>query len=220
MKLTEIEKEEAKNWIISVPKYRETYNELYDHILNSLKDMDGTFSTDIVDEIVLKDFGGYQAVVTEEKLYQISSGKQYNKIFRNEFINTFKWPRNIGNVIILVLCIILYYNFETTYFTIKAILLSALICFVSVAIFGFSKIILNKRKYFKYSILDNYLAYTSTFGLIMTNWLMGSFISKHSFLDINSDTKLIITLFLFFFSSVYVRAFINFYNQKLTVLST
>lgn len=191
---------------------------MYDHILNALKDIEAPFNTNLVDEIVLKDFGGYQMVFVDEKLYQKDISNQYNKFFRKEFSNSLKWPHIIWNFFILALCLITYYTFKSTYFNVKVILVSVLVCFFAIAIFGFSKILLNKYKYLKYSVLDNYLGYACLFGLIISNWLMGSFISKRSLFEISIEAKLIMTLCLFFFASVYVRAFIKFYNRKLKVL--
>ncbi|MFI5450630.1 hypothetical protein ACHMWN_00560 [Pedobacter sp. UC225_61] len=219
MKLTDEQKAEIKDYIITVPKYRETYNELFDHIVNSFEDSKVTFSIDEVINIVNKDFGGFSEIVYQEKSYQKELSKQYNKGFRMEMVNSFRWPNIFNNLIVLALCLTLYCNKKGLLFNIKPIILSSIGCCILVAAFGFTIILKNKYQYSKYSILDNYFGYSCSFGFIMVNGIFSNFLGKSSLFEISANTKLIIALSLFFFSSVYVRAFIKFYNQKLKVLT-
>lgn len=219
MVLTEEQKAEIRDYIVTVPKYRETYNELYDHILNSLEDREVVFSIDEVINIVNRDFGGFSEIVSQEKSYQKELSKQYNKVFRMEMVNTFKWPRILSNLCVLALCLILYYNGKGLLFNMKPLILSSIVCCILVAAFGFTKILKNRYKHSKYSILDNYFGYSCSFGFIMVNGIFGNFLSKSNLFEINVNAKLIIALSLFFFSSVYVRAFIKFYNQKIKILT-
>lgn len=218
MQLTEAQKAEIGAYIFTVPKYRETYNELYDHIINSFETNEEVYGINEIQNIINNDFGGFSEIVALEKNYQKQLSKQYNRVFRMEMLNTFKWPSIFNNLCILALCLILYYNNEGAQLKIKPILLASILCCILVAIFGFAKIIINKYKHSKYSILDNYLGYSCSFGFIMVNAFLSNFLSKESFFEVSDQTKLIITLCLFFFCSVYVRAFFKFYNQKFKVL--
>jgi hypothetical protein len=218
MLLTEEQKAEIGAYIVSVPKYRETYNELYDHILNSLLEYEGEFDLSKVDQIVNRDFCGYYEIAHQEKIYQKAISIQYNGFFRTEILNTFKWPEVINNVAMLTLCLVIYYTNKDA-FNMKPIILASIFCCIIIAVFGFTIILKNRYHQTKYSILDNYLGYSCSFGLILVNFLLGNFLKKESFFEISNNTKLIITLLLFFFSSVYVRAFIKFYNQRIKVLS-
>lgn len=98
MQLTATQKQVVKDWIFNVPKYRETFNEMYDHILNALKDIDAPFSLTIVDDIVWKDFGGYQMVADNENVFRNVIGRSYLKFFQMEMLNTFKWPGIFSNL--------------------------------------------------------------------------------------------------------------------------
>ncbi len=218
MKLSEEQIEEVRNYMIIVPKYRETYNELFDHILNALAECDATFSTDEIAKIINNDFGGFSEIVQQEKKYQKELGKKYNVIFRRQLLNTFKWPEILNNLIIFSLCLILYTTTERTVFNTKPIFFASLICCLSIAVFGFSMIVKNRLKHAKYSLLDNFLAYSCTFGLIMTNAVL-QLVMNDSLFTVSNHTKIITTLSLFFFCSIYVRAFIKFYNQKFTILT-
>ncbi len=218
MEITPKQKQEVKDWIFIVPKYRETFNELYDHILNALKDIEAPFNTNLVDEIVLKDFGGYQMVAENEKIYRNVIGKRYMKFFNLEMLNTFKWPGIFSNLSVLTLCLMFYFSARNTNFDTKNIILSSIIICSFVLLFGLARIIINRIKYLKVSILDDYLMHIYTFGISIVTIFVIFFLGKDSSVETSGHTKLIITLGIYFFSSVYVRAFIKFYNQKLKVL--
>lgn len=219
MQLTEEQKNEIRDYIITVPRFRETYNELYDHIINSLQDNLEEYKIEEINKIVNNDFGGFSEIINQEKNYQKELSRQYNKAFRTEMVNTFKWPGIFSNLCVLALCLILYYNGNGLLFNMKPIILSSIACCILVAVFGFAKILKNRYQYSKYSILDNYLGYSCSFGFIMVNGIFGNFLGKNSFFEISLNAKLIIALSLLFFSSVYIRAFIKFYKNKFKILA-
>lgn len=219
MELTQVQKEEIKAYIIDVPRYRETYNEVYDHILNSLEDNPGSYSINEVISIINNDFGGFYAIVEQEKIYQQQLHKRYNRLFLLEMLNTFKWPGIINNLCLVALCLILYNYNKDISTNLKPVILGSAICFVVVLVFGHVRIYINKRKYSKYSILDNYMRFECSFGVIMMNFVLHTFIGKANWFNLSESGKSIAILFLFFFCSVYVRAFVKFYNQKFKVLA-
>lgn len=214
MLLTTEQKAEIKDYIIGVPKYRETYNELYDHIVNSIEDSEVAFSIDEVINIVNRDFGGFSEVVYQEEIYHKELGKKYNKHFRVQFIDTFKWY----GIFPLAFCLMIYFSNKSTVFNIKPMLFATTICFVAVAIIGLSRIMINRVKYSKYSILDNYLGLEYSFGLAGANMFLQIFISRN-FFELSDNSKLIAMLTLYFFCMIYVRTFIKFYKQKFKILA-
>nr|WP_199156987.1 hypothetical protein [Pedobacter sp. ASV2] len=52
MVLTAQQTQELKDYIFSASKYRETYNEICDHILNALADQNEPYSIELVSRIV------------------------------------------------------------------------------------------------------------------------------------------------------------------------
>lgn len=218
MKLTLAQKKEISDYIINIPKFRETYNELYDHILNSLENNEEKFSLDAVDRIVDADFYGYYEITHQEKNLQKQLNRKYNRLFLLEMLNTFKLPQLVNNLIIFCLCYFLYKYGTENLANLKPLVLSLVLLTVVITIFGYLVVFVRKYKYLKFSILDNYIMFESSFGMIMVSFIMSSFLSKENFFEIADQTKLIITLSLFFFTSVYARAFIKFYNQKIKVL--
>ncbi|QNR85510.1 hypothetical protein H9N25_03270 [Pedobacter riviphilus] len=75
MRLTAQQHQEIKGYIFDVPKYIETYNEVYDHVVNALEDKDEAYSTELVAKIINDDFGSFNEIKQQEELYQ----KQINK---------------------------------------------------------------------------------------------------------------------------------------------
>ncbi len=218
MELTPTQKQDIKDYIFIVPKYRETINELYDHILNALKDIDAPFSLTIVDDIVWKDFGGYQAVFDNEKLYRNVIGKRYIKYFNLEILNTFKWPGIIYSIVLVLLCLLIYFYYDITPYDFKIIFAGITIWCILFSVFMHFKIFRNRIKYKKYSILDEGILNEASVGILIMFFMFQLFIAPDSFVDTSPSIKLIINLFLFFLASLYFRAFIKFYNQKLKVL--
>ncbi|WP_131539042.1 hypothetical protein [Pedobacter nototheniae] len=219
MVLTAQQTQKLKDYIFSASKYRETYNEIYDHILNALADQNEPYSIELVSRIVHNDFGDFKEIRKQERLYQQQINKKYARLFRLEIANSFKWPGLLSNLTILALCICLYYGSKSAPFNMKPITIATFLCFAAIAVFVYSKIILSKRKNNKYSVMDNSIGSLATIGLFIGNFVLYWFITKDSLINLSYDYKIIAMLILFFFCSVYVRAFIKFYNQKIKILT-
>ncbi|RZK42051.1 MAG: hypothetical protein EOO90_09055 [Pedobacter sp.] len=215
MKLTDGEKLEIRAHI-SVVRFRETFNELYDHIVNSFESNDVAFSIAEVDRIVKTDFNGFGEIVEQEDIFQKQLNKGYNKRFWQEMLSTFRWPQLGGNALILALCILIYHNTES-FSSLKPMLNAVVILVYIIALFGFLQIIRNNYKHLKGSIRDNYFAYACSFGVLLVNPGMHALNKNNSF-GISDDTRLLILLSIFFFTSIYVRVFFKFYSQKVKVL--
>lgn len=219
MKLTEQQKKKTSDYIFEEQKYRETYNELYDHIITALSYCDEVYSLESVAKIVNKDFGGFENIRKTEEEYQKELNKRYIRAFRQEMLNTFKWPGLLNNISTFSFCTILYFASRNHAFNSKSILGGILLCFLVVALFGFYKIISNRLKFSKYSILDNYLGGICSLGIALMNVFLYLFIRNDSLFDLGGNFKLICTFILFFLCSIYVRSFIKFYNKKLKILT-
>lgn len=214
MELSVEQKAEIWGCVITATKYRETYNELYDHILNSLADQDGTYHINLVLKIVDDDFGGFNEVLAQEEIYQKNIGKKFNKQFRSQFIDTLKW-QGIG---LLIIGLLIYYSNKTSPFNIKPMLKATTFCLLSVTLFGYARIIVNVIRFSKYSILDGHVGYACGFGFAIWNLFVQGFINGHIF-ALSNNGKLIATLVLFSFCSIYVRTFLKFYGQKFKILA-
>lgn len=221
MKLTEEQKTEIRNYLAPIPKYRETYNELYDHILNSLADKEGDYSINEVILIVKNDFRGFSGIRKQEEFYRKDLGKKYRKQFRQEMINTFKWPGILANLCVLALCGLIYYSNDGTPFNKKPMFIAIVVGAIGVAVFVYSKVYINRYKYSKYSILDDYFGNSCLRLLFMMPLYFNMLINNNvSLFELGENGCLLILLFLFFFGSVYYRALIKMYTTKYKVLTT
>ncbi|MDN3586404.1 hypothetical protein QWY86_07005 [Pedobacter aquatilis] len=219
MKLNVAEKQVLRDYIFNEPKYRETYNELYDHLINALSDSDELFSIELVAKIINEDFGGFINIRNREEAYQKQLHKKYIIDFRKEMLQTLGWSDFFKNISILGLCFCIYYGSKTQVFNIKPMIIGSMIPLILIALFGFFRIFTQRIKYSKYSIVDNYVGNISTLGTIVLNVFLFNIISKERIFDVSNDLKLIATLVLFFLSSIYIRSFIKFYNKKIKVLT-
>jgi len=218
MILTAQQHQEIKDYIFDAPKYIETYNEVYDHVVNALEDKDEAYSTELVAKIINDDFGSFNEIKQQEELYQKQINKKQAKLFLNELINSFKWPGLLGNIANLILCVFIYWGSTRLTFNTKPIMGAIFICFILVTLFMYTKIWISKRKNMKYSIFDNALGSLSSFGLFVSVFTFYWFVSKDSLISLGEHNKVIILLILYFFCSFYVRSFRKFYNQKVKIL--
>lgn len=217
MKLTEEQKIEIRNFLTPI-KYRETYDELYDHILNLLADKEGSYNINEVVLILNNDFGGYVEICKQEKLHRKDLGKKYRKQFRQEMLNTFKWPGILANLCVLALCGLIYYSCDGMPFNKKFMCYAITGCAIGVAVFGYSKILIDR---YKYSIMDNYFGNSCLWRLLpimnFCNIVINSNPGRTT--EINENWRILLLLSLFFFGSIYVRAFIKLYTSKYKILT-
>jgi hypothetical protein len=218
MVLTSQQHQEIRNYIFDAPKYTETYNEVYDHIVNALEDKEEVYSIELVTGIVNGDFGGFNEIRRQEELYQKQINKKYAKLFLTELADSFKWPGLLSNVANLMLCFCIYWSSTNSSFNTKPMMIAIFSCFMLITIYMYSQMWIRKTRNKKYSIFDNSSGSLSTFGLFIGIFVFNWFVSDDSLISISQHSKVIVLLTLYFFCSIYVRAFRKFYNQKNKIL--
>jgi hypothetical protein len=99
MKLTEQEDQFVKQYLSKILKYRETYDELYDHIVTALshKTSITSFEQSVYD-IVTDDFGGYDNLMKLEKASKKVAVKDTIGLFLIYFTGYFKFPKLVYTV--------------------------------------------------------------------------------------------------------------------------
>jgi hypothetical protein len=71
MVLTLENKLEIVDYIGGVPKYQETFDEVYDHIISALSSTENAeFNIGLVRDIVNEDFGGFEQIVLNETEFE------------------------------------------------------------------------------------------------------------------------------------------------------
>jgi hypothetical protein len=124
MKPDEQQKQWLQDYLRAVLTYRETYTEVYDHILVALenKGSEPVFETTI-NNIIQEDFGGSNGLMNLEEQCKQAVIKNVRKQYWNYFFDCFKFPFVIFSIMI-VFCE--YYI--SRYFSVAAI--AAIFCFV------------------------------------------------------------------------------------------
>jgi hypothetical protein len=218
MKLTEEQLAEVRIYIFSTPRFRETYNELYDHIVNALEEADSEFSIGLVQQIVKEDFGGFEKIAAQEEQYQKQVTRKYKRLLGAEMLNTFKFPTILSNICALLISIAFYVygtryglNIKPMYRALYIISLLPLLVYVYKRFFA-------DRKHIKLSIKYDFLHHMWLIGQFTSQVILFLFVQHWGF-TIPLHIKLMILSFSFFTGSVFIRAFIKLYKQRISVLA-
>jgi hypothetical protein len=109
MVLTLENKLEIVDYIGGVSLYRETFNEVYDHVLSALAVNDTPkFHIDLVKDIVNLDLGGFKQIELAEKVFEKAFARSCMQNIKQEMINAFKFPGMIVTIFLLLICFTFY----------------------------------------------------------------------------------------------------------------
>ena len=109
MKPNQQQKQLLQKYLCKGLKYRETYEEVYDHILAALENKSLPLSFgDAVNYIIREDFGGMNGIALMEAQYQKSTMKEMQKKYLTYIIEYLKFPQTGILVIysIIVYCLV------------------------------------------------------------------------------------------------------------------
>lgn len=218
MKLTAEQLAEIRVYIFSAPRFRETYNELYDHIINAMEEIDSEFDMKLVEQIVTDDFGGFEKIVEQEERYQKQVTSKYKRLLGAEMLNTFKFPAILQNCCALLISIA-FYVYGTKYgLNIKPMYKALFIISLLPLLVYIYKRFIADRKHSKLSIKYDFLHHMWLLGQFFSQVILFSFVYK-GVIIIPIHIQLMILSFLFFTGSVFIRAFIKLYKQRISVLT-
>jgi len=219
MKLTEEQLSEIRIYIFGTPRYRETYYELYDHIINALEQLDEPFHLGLVKQIVEDDFGGFEGIVIQEEVYQKSVTTKYNRLLGTEMLNFYKTSTAFSTIVLLFIGYMLYNSSLTSEINLKPMSISMIILsMIPGGYYLFKRFVLDRNK-FKLSIKYDFLHRTWILGFLMVNGMMGLFVSKDSVFDISNHSKVVIFILLALLLNLYIRSFIKVYNRRIRILT-
>ena len=138
MKPTEQEDQLLKQYLSKTLKYRETYDELYDHVVTALshKTTITSFEQSVYD-IITDDFGGYDNLMKLEKASKKVAIKDTIKGSLIYFTGYFKFPKLLYTVAGIVMVYYFTLNVQLTLWTVLAICLT-MICFPQLYYFAMS----------------------------------------------------------------------------------
>lgn len=219
MIVTETQQTEISDFIGSIPKYRETYNELYDHILSSLSAIeDQPYSIDLVAKIVNEDFGGFKTIVCVEADYNKETIKNCMRDLRMEMKKQFYFPEIWKTLIIVLLCWVVYNYSAGDFKVIRVLYLSTLILGLIPVVYYWLSRLLFRKKGSKPSIKDQGFAQTSMMLLQVSYTPFFIFGGKDALVPTTTNLTLLIMLFMFFFASIYIRSYFALYSRNVKIL--
>lgn len=213
MILNEIQKQEVADYVKSITRYMETYDEVYDHILSSLGSSEHeSFNLGLVFDIIDEDFGGIEKLKLQEESSQRSLYRNFHIDMIWEIVKTLKSLESLG---LLVLGCIFYYGGASLQFKRSIVLISlAVIMLTPIMLFLF-KVYIKERRQIKRSISNYALRYSSFFGMNVATSMFFFFLTRDPIFKVSPGTQFIIMLCLYFFLSVYLRAYLKVFRKSL-----
>ncbi|RZK42050.1 MAG: hypothetical protein EOO90_09050 [Pedobacter sp.] len=215
MELNTEQKREVRDYVSSKTCYRETYNEVYDHVLNSLKDNHTSCDNDTLEQILNDDFGGVKGIALQEKNHQKALGKKYMKHFRERFFETAKWE----GIPILLFSLMYYFGAESSSFNFEPTFKVTTSLSIGIVLVGFAKILCNRIRHSKFSIFDYYLALVSVFSIVIINAFIKLLMSE-DFVGLDPSQIHKATLFLMVIVILHFRTFVKIFKERTPVLTT
>lgn len=190
------QKQQLQDYLRKGLKYRETYEEVYDHILVALENKAGASSFNgTVNEIIREDFGGSKNLWRIEENFRKSVAKDMSSQFWQCFSTYMKFPLAMYTVIIsaIVYYIIYYINMQPVAFERIFILFAFLpALLVPVRYYKIGYIFKDTKK----SVRDNIFVWIAQFPLrlcICSNMLLLIY-HKAAFSFLGSFEPLILTI--------------------------
>jgi hypothetical protein len=213
MILNEIQKQEVADYVKSITRYMETYDEVYDHILSSLSSAKHeSFNMVLVFGIIDEDFGGIEKLKQEEDSSQKVLNRNFHINMIWEMVRTFK---SLESLCLLVLGFVFYYGGSSLEFKRKIVLISLVVIMLTPIILFLFKVFIKERRRIKPSINDYALRYSSFFGMQVATSMFFAFLVREPIFKLAPGTQFIVMLCLYFFLSVYLRAYMKVFSKSL-----
>lgn len=108
MKLTEEQLGDIRIYLFKSAKYRETYAEVYDHVLNALETEDSVFDIGRVQHIIETDFGAFEQIRQHEEMYLKQMRGLYFRLMGREIGAAFRFPELWNSLLLFFLCVFLF----------------------------------------------------------------------------------------------------------------
>ncbi|QKJ31446.1 hypothetical protein HQ865_17290 [Mucilaginibacter mali] len=217
MKITSEQETHLRKYLRDAMRYRETCEEVYDHVLTALQNRGytGTFE-EAVNQILREDFGGYDNLRQMEDDAKNAAVKSGISKYLGFYMGYFKWPRLIY-VLVYAALIYLFFGYARL-----AIILEAM-----VALTVITPCVLSLMRYYqigyrfgdtKRSVRDTVFAKIAIVPIRL--FVLGTILLTMSFAqghNIWTDPHPIVVTILFVLSNIYLRAFLELYRDEFKI---
>lgn len=216
MILNEIQKQEIADYVKSITRYMETYDEVYDHLLSAVEqEQQATFHMSLIKDVINSDFGGEKQIRQEEENTRQALYGGFSKMLTREMLNTFKFPAILNNLALLSLGLILYFcNANSQTIVSVSIAGTLIILLIPLLLFVYKSYIL-ERQQAKPSVSHYALRYNALFGLNAATCVFYVSFSWDVLTAVEPGVLVAIMCGAYYFLSVFLRAYLKMYNNAL-----
>ena len=216
MILNEIQKQEVADYVSRNTRFIETYHEIYDHLLTAFEEeAHNSFHINLATDIVNKDFGGVDKIRHEEQVNRMALYSSFSGTLKREMLNTFKFPAIVNNVANLILGMLFYFSNAASGMLVSFTVTGSVIMMLIPFALMIYKICVRDRGRAKPSISTYALQYTAIFGMNIAGCMFYLFVARDAIMTLEFSTQLAMMFGVYFFLSVYLRAFLKIYNRSL-----
>ena len=215
MKLTRNQLAEVDNYLTGLVQYRETLQELKDHVLTALSDDNTeTFNIQLVQRIVDEDFGSHVRISANEKVCKQVMTRAMFRLLGREMLHTFKWHGSLRNLSGFALCAV-YYMQNTSldpgfWFIIKAMYI---VLYAPAAYMLIEKFIMERGR--KASMTKDLLRRSWYAMVISVTILLQAIGLMNAYLNHTGKLQLGLFLMLYLLLSMFIRAYMKLYGEKI-----
>jgi hypothetical protein len=219
MVLTPENKLEIVNYIEGIPRYQETFDEVYDHIVSALAySGNSEFNIGLVREIVHADFGGFEQIKTNELEFEKAFVQTCMGDIRRELVAAFRFPGILVNMLLLLVSFLIYRLLDQYEFGLKLLLGSIYLVIIALLIeYGFKRYIRNPRS--KQTVRIKFMF---TFLFLCSNLITSTnlfFLNRDPIFEVSSNVKHVLAVAIFFMFSNLFFAYSKVYKKRLRILA-
>jgi hypothetical protein len=219
MVLTLENKLEIVDYIGGVPKYQETFDEVYDHIISALASSEKSeFNIGLVREIVEADFGGFEQIKINEIVFEKAFVQTCMGDIRRELVAAFLFPGIFVNILLLFVSFLIYRMLDQYEYGLKVLVASIYLgIFILLIEYVFTRYFMNPSS--KPTVRIKFmLTYLALCGNIITSANL-FFLNRAPIFDVSTNVKHSLAIAIFFLFSNLFLAYSKVYKKRLRVLA-
>lgn len=218
MKLTLNQLAEVDNYLGDLVQYRETFQELRDHVITALSNSNiETFDMQQVKCIIKEDFGGGAKVSADEKVCKHVMTKRMFRMLGSEMLNTFKWYGSFRNLSGFALCAVFYIQNTSLdpgfWLIIKAMYV---VLYTPAAYMFFQKFIMERGR--KVSMNKDLLRQVWYIMVVLATILLQAISLLNELVNHSGKLQLGLFLMLYLLLCMFIRAYMKLYGDSIRAL--
>jgi hypothetical protein len=219
MKLNKEELAEVSQYILTLTRYKETYDEMYDHVLSLLEEKEELFDSRLISEIVNDNFGGHEQILKNEAISLEELKRSSGRSLMEETLSQLRSFKSLDNLSLLFICLVFFFqSMDGTFNPVFLIYAMFFVAFYPILVYLYKTYFVN-RSLVKPSMKNVFLLRIGLYGCFLSSVFYLLLLSQHSLFEITNHTKTVMSLVLYYFSSIYIRSFRAFYKKKIKVFA-